>query len=128
MGVGVPAPAKSKKKRRAAGLEPKKVLQSKQKSAAVDSGEGVLPGAQYWRRLAPGLHLADESFCASCTVHQLPPARIAALRAQLQSDGFFTLRPDDLPWAPSLKAMRVGVKRLVKRGWPASLLLLYAKT
>lgn len=56
---------------------------------------------------------------------QLPPKRIAQLRAQLQSEGFFTVNPAEIPWSVSLPAIQKGVRRLVARGWPASLLIVY---
>ena len=87
-----------------------------------------LPGASYWRRLAPGLHVKDEEYIAGVLSHEiaLKPAVIEQCKAQLIQDGFFTLPPEALPWANiSLKAMRVGVKRLQRRGWPATLLLAY---
>ena len=89
------------------------------------SRTGPLPGAAYWRKLAPGLHVGDEAYQAQFAPLALPPARLAALRAQLLSEGFFTLAPSDLPWTASLKAMRIGVRRLVRRGWPATLILVY---
>lgn len=55
----------------------------------------------------------------------LPASAVAAHKKRLVHDGFFTLAPEDLPWVASLPAMRVGVRRLMKRGWPASMLLVY---
>lgn len=93
--------------------------------APAAGDKGALPEAAYWRRLAPGLHLGDASFQASAVPIVLPAVRLAVLRSELRADGVFTLLPSEMPWAASLKAMRVGVKRLVRRGWPASLLLMY---
>ena len=101
---------------------------NKRKRDAPQAGEGdkgALPEASYWRKLAPGLHLGDAGFQAGCAPLTLPSARLAELRHELLTEGLFTLHPTELPWASSLKAMRIGVRRLVKRGWPASLLLMY---
>merc|ERR1712097_188241 len=79
--------------------------------------------------LAPELHVGDRSFCAACTPFALPPARVAAMRAEMLRDGFFTLLPSDLhsgnEWAVDFAAMRAGVAKIVAAGWPAPLLLVY---
>jgi hypothetical protein len=85
----------------------------------------VLPGAGYWRRINPGLHCGDADFQARSQPLILPPERLEILRKQLIRDGFFTLAPEEMAWAASLKAMRIGARRLVRRGWPASLLMVY---
>lgn len=83
-----------------------------------------LPGAAYWRRINPKLHVEDAQYLQECaTVGSLSVAEVATLKARLINDGFFTL--EDLPWYPSLRAMREGVRRLQRRGWPATLLLVY---
>ena len=97
----------------------------KRRSTATKGTADALPGAAYWRRLAPGLHIDDPAFQAECVPLALPPDRIRQVRAQLLRDGFFTLHPKELPWAPSLRAMRIGVRRLLRRGWPASMLLIF---
>ena len=81
--------------------------------------------AEYWRNIVPGLHVADADFLASASPLALSAETVERCRTQLLSDGFFTLPPDTLPWASSLQAMRIGVRRLIKRGWPASMLLIY---
>ena len=87
-----------------------------------------LPGAKYWRRIAPGLHVNDSDFIARAlaTPPELSPVVVERCKAQLQSDGFFTLPPESLPWSGlSFKAMRLAVRQLQRRGWPATLLLAY---
>ena len=85
-----------------------------------------LPGAKYWRKLAPSLHVDDSAFLTRCAAPiALPEALLKECHARLAADGFFTLPPEVLPWSSSLKAMRIGVRRLIKRGWPASCLLVY---
>lgn len=92
---------------------------------SMPADTNVLPPAAYWQQLAPMLHVGDLDFQATCTPLELSPARAREVRAQLLADGFFTLAPSELPWAASLCAMRVGIKRLLRRGWPASLVLMY---
>lgn len=87
--------------------------------------KGVLPPASYWRRIAPGLHVADPAFLASFEPLTLPSPRVEQLRSQLVSEGFFTLSPEEMAWQASLPRMRRGVRRLVALGWPASLIMMY---
>jgi ectoine hydroxylase-related dioxygenase (phytanoyl-CoA dioxygenase family) len=54
-----------------------------------------------------------------------PSCSSAAERELIIADGFVTLDRADLPWAASLRAMRVAVRRLIRRGWPATMLLVY---
>ena len=85
-----------------------------------------LPGAAYWRKLNPALHCGDSAYVAraSASVMQLPADTLASLKDRMRDEGFFTL--EDLPWPPALvRSLRVGVRRLLKRGWPATLLLVY---
>ena len=121
--------ASKKRKRDAAAVsKPKK---RKRDAAAVSNPKksalpvSVLPGPKYWKRLAPGLHVGDSEFLASVQPIQLPADAVARLREQILKDGFFTLPPEALPWASSLREMRIGVRRLLKRGWPATMLLVY---
>ncbi|KAL1520001.1 hypothetical protein AB1Y20_023482 [Prymnesium parvum] len=99
-------------------------VRKKPRRAAASHG-AVLPPASYWRRLAPGLHVDDAQFASACVPLVLPDSRLAQLRLQLRRDGFFKLAPHEMPWSVSLTHMRRAVKRLVGRGWPASLLLMY---
>ena len=95
------------------------------KSANRSSAEPLDTSDEFWRALCPGLHVNDAAFKASCLPLRLPDEDVARCRAQLLADGFFTLPPTALEWAVSLKAMRIGVRRLIARGWPASMLLIY---
>lgn len=95
------------------------------KSANRSSAEPLDTSDEFWRSVCPGLHVNDEAFKATCLPLRLPEDVVERCRAQLLSDGFFTLPPDALEWAVSLKAMRIGVRRLIARGWPASMLLIY---
>lgn len=97
----------------------------KMRKGSQGGAEPLSTSAAFWRKLCPGLHVGDHDFLTANAPLALPPQRIAAMRAQLQADGFFSLSPEELPWAASLRAMRIGVRRLIKRGWPASLLLVY---
>ena len=95
-------------------------------SASSSSPPAKLPGAAYWRKLNPALHCGDSAYVAraSASVMQLPADTLASLKARMRDEGFFTL--EDLPWPPALvRSLRVGVRRLLKRGWPATLLLVY---
>ena len=95
------------------------------KSGKKSTAEPLDVSAEYWRKVVPGLHVADAEFLAGATPLVLSAEMVDRCRTQLQADGFFTLPPDALPWASSLQAMRIGVRRLIKRGWPASMLLIY---
>ena len=95
------------------------------KGGGRSNAQPLNTSASFWRKLCPGLHVGDADFLAPCNPIILSPDRLAQLRDQLDADGFFSLSPDDLPWTPSLKAMRIGVRRLIKQGWPASMLLVY---
>lgn len=92
---------------------------------AAPGADGLLPPSSYWRRLVPELHIADEDFIKAGQSIKLPQARVAQLRHQLMTEGFFCLHPEELPWSVSLGNMQIGVKRIVAKGWPATLLMMY---
>ena len=100
-------------------------VKKRRKSANRSSADPLDTSDEYWRALCPNLHVNDTSFKESCKPLRLPEEIVSRCRRQLLEDGFFTLPPDALDWAVSLKAMRIGVRRLIKHGWPASMLLVY---
>ena len=114
-----------RKRPAAAATAPPPSKTSRLRARRASADVKPLPGAAYWRRIVPGLHVADAEFQASAAPIELPPEVLERCRRQLIVDGFFALPPDTLPWASSLPAMRVGVRRLLRRGWPASMLLVY---
>ena len=103
---------KKKKKKKSMPHAPKEAYQP-----LPDAKVSDLPGPKYWRSIAPGLHVGDADFLSTAQPIELASDVAARCRAQLLKDGFFTLPPEALPWAPSLQAMRIGVRRLLKRGW-----------
>jgi len=93
-----------------------------------DASPRRLPGAKYWRRLAPGLHVNDDAFMANVLDRPmlLSPAFLARCKAQLLADGFITMPPKTLAWSDiDFNALRAAVRQLQRQGWPASLLLMY---
>ena len=119
----LPQPSMKTKKRKASAeaLESSAHKPHHSSSAA----EPLCSSSVFWRKICPDLHVGDSEFLRACHPLDLPASKLARLRAQLIADGFITLTPDELPWASSLEAMRKGVRRLTRRGWPASMLLVY---
>ncbi len=119
---------KKKKKERdtsasAAALEGR--AKKRRSSKGASGAEPLSTTAAFWRKICPELHVGDADYLAACKPIALPAERLAELRAQLVADGFFTLGPDELSWHVHLAALRKGVRRLVGRGWPATMLLVY---
>ncbi len=84
-----------------------------------------LPGRAYWRRLAPGLHVDDADYQQSVAKFALTSHERARLSSAFRADGFVALQRALLPWAVDLRLLRDATRRLVRRGWPASMLLVY---
>ena len=113
------------KRKAAASAADTRVKKRARKSGGRSSAQALPANASFWQKLCPELHVDDASFVSTCKPIELDDTQIERMRAQLISEGFFTLPPEALPWVCSLAAMRKGVRRLTKRGWPASLLLVY---
>lgn len=103
-------------------------------AAAQDesTAEAVPPAtvrrSSYWRRLCPWLHVGDEAFCDAQRSLTLTPERLAALRAEAVSNGFFLLSAEQLCWRVHMPALCAAAEALRTLGWPASMLLMYDET